>query len=202
MKKVTIIATLLASVFANNVMAENANTENSSGFIVGVGLEHNKMKKTGLAPGATQNFNMKDDKNIGRAFVGYDAKLLDDSVIVGIELGRSFGDKKLSQTVSGQKYDYEVKPQLDLSARLGGAFTDNVVGYVRGGIDRSKTTQTTKLNSDAAKTYRSTKNNGFYGLGVEYTTESNFVIRGEWDRVKYKDNLKDDKFSISAAYKF
>lgn len=202
MKKVTIIATLLASVFANNVMAENANNENSSGFIAGVGLEHNKMKKTGLAPGATQNFNMKDDKNIGRAFVGYDAKLLDDSVIVGIELGRSFGDKKLSQTVSGQKYDYEVKPQLDLSARLGGAFTDNVVGYVRGGIDRSKTTQTTKLNSDAAKTYRSTKNNGFYGLGVEYTTESNFVIRGEWDRVKYKDNLKDDKFSISAAYKF
>lgn len=202
MKKVTIIATLFASILANNVMAQDANDQNSSGFIVGVGLEHNKMKKTGQAPGTAQNFNMKDDKNIGRAFVGYDARLLDNSVIVGVELGRSFGDKKLSQTVSGQKYDYEIKPQLDLSARLGGAFTDNIVGYVRGGIDRTKTTQTTKLNTDAAKTYVSTKNNGFYGLGIEYTTQSNFVIRGEWDRVKYQNNLKDNKFSISAAYKF
>lgn len=201
MKKLAIITSLLSLSFATSAMAQDY-YEEGRGLLFGVGLEHNRMEKKGAPPHSQTGFLMDENKTIGRIFVGYDEKILDNTILIGAEIGRTFGDKTLSQTVGTLKYDYEVKPVVDYSARIGAILMDDFIVYGRFGIDTSTMKQTTKLGTDAAKEFKYTRGLGFFGVGAEYNLPNSFVVRGEWSQVMYKSHLRDDKFSLSVGYRY
>ncbi len=201
MKKLAILTSLLSLTAASSAMAQDYYKE-GRGLLFGVGLEHNRMEKKGAPPHSQTGFLMDSNKTIGRVFIGYDEKILDDTILIGAEIGRTFGSKNLSQTVGTLKYDYEVKPILDYSVRLGAILLDDFIVYGRYGIDSSTMVQTTKLGTDAAKEFKYTRGLGYFGVGAEYNLSTDFVVRGEWSQVMYKSHLRDDKFSLSVGYRY
>lgn len=201
MRFLSILGTALFIAFANQAVAQEYDYEDY-GIRLGVGIENNAMKKNGKPPHSDTVFSFDENKTLARIFIGYDAKIFDENIVLGAEIGRSLGKKSLTQTVSNLKYDYEMEPIIDFSARLGVYLTDNILVYGRYGFDNLTMTQTTKLGTAAAKVFEDTKTLGHIGLGAEYHFKYFYLIRGEWSKVTYKSSLENEKFSISFGVRY
>lgn len=139
----------------------------------------------------------------GRANVGYDL-VVGDMVLVGAEVGIGLGGKTVEQNALGANGRYRVNPGLtyDATARLGIAPTKGVALYGRAGYRWLKIEESVEGQATGNFSEKRTEKGFTYGGGIELAVSENFSVRGEFNRTKFNDDLRQNKFSLGASFRF
>lgn len=202
MKK-TILLSGLALVAAQTAHAQSGEDKSFDGFKVGASVGRTSQDVDRKIAGETAKLDI-DKKSIDwRGYVGYDIQT-DSNIVIGAEVGIGGGGKTLEQKVGATNVKVNPRRSIDATGRVGYAAGNQVLLFAKGGWAWQRFDVDAKSTAAGAKSVETRiKENGFlYGAGVEYALSPSFSLRGEFDRVKFSDELKRNRFLLGAAVRF
>lgn len=196
-----VILSTTAALLALPMMAQAQGSERNplSGAKVGIEAtrDSNKIRQLGSA------FDAKRNGFGGRVFAGYDAAIA-NVAIIGAEIGIGKGGRTTDQSSLVGVGRYRVDPGLtyDATARLGFIPTTGLLVYGRGGY-RWLETKRTIVGQTAGNGETKVTEKGFtYGAGLEYAVTPQIAIRAEYNRTNFDPNVRQNKMSVGASFRF
>ncbi|WP_447726191.1 outer membrane protein [Sphingomonas koreensis] len=201
--KIKFLLCSLALAAAGTAQAKDGSDKAFDGFKVGVsaGISRTSIEKP--VAGEKTELDVAKKSFDWRGYLGYDIQT-DSNIVLGVELGLGGGGKSFSQKVGTTNVKADPGRTFDAAARLGYAVNNTVLVFGKAGWARQHFDLTATAGAVGAKPVTTKiKENGFlYGAGAEVALSPSFAIRGEFDRVKFSDDVKRDRFLLGGVMRF
>jgi opacity protein-like surface antigen len=193
----------MALVAAGTAHAQDGSYKAFDGFKIGAsaGIGRTSIEKP--VAGEKAELDIAKKSFDWRGYVGYDVQT-DSNIVLGVELGLGGGGKSFSQKVGATNVKVDPGRTFDASARLGYSVANTVLifgkaGWARQHFDLAATSPaigakpiTTKIKEDGL----------LFGGGAEVALSPSFAIRGEFDHVKFSDDVKRNRFLLGGVMRF
>lgn len=192
----------MALVAAGTAHAQDASDKPFNGFKVGASAGISRTSIDKPVAGETAKLDVSKKGFDWRGYVGYDIQT-DSNIVLGVELGLGGGGKTFTQKVGATNVKANPGRTFDATGRVGYAF-NNVLVFGKAGWARQHFDLTATPTAIGAKPVTTKiKESGFlFGGGAEVALTSQFAIRGEYDRVKFSDEVKRDRFLLGGVMRF
>jgi len=156
-----------------------------------------------ILPGSTTRTSEAAGGPSVRGFLGYDAAI-GNSIVLGAEAGIGAGGGESTMPFTGGSYSLSPRKSYDLTGRLGFVAAPGLLLYGRTGVRWQQTQRETisTIPSQAIAERNQTNSGLTYGVGAEYALSPKFSLRGEFNRTRYDRDLKQNRISIGASYRF
>jgi outer membrane immunogenic protein len=190
-----ITALLVAPIAAQ---AQDADRSPLAGAHVGVDVVRDSLEAN--QPTSSRDANRKGFG--GRVNVGYDA-VIGNIALIGAEIGIGTGGRTVDQaSLAGGRYKVDPNLTYDATARLGIAPGGGFALYGRAGYRWLKTEQSVTGQTLGNFSRKVTEKGFTYGGGAEYAVSPNFSLRAEFNHTKFSRDLRQNKISLGAAFRF
>lgn len=173
------------------------------GFKAGVSVGRSRTSLDKPVAGETATFDRSGKSVDWRGYVGYDLQT-NANIVIGAELGLAGGGKSFREKVGATIVKVDPRRSFDVSARIGYAIGNRILLFGKAGWSRQHFNLTATRDAIGAKPIEGKiKENGFlYGAGAEFALTPSLAIRGEYDRVKFNDDLKRDRLLLGGVLRF
>jgi outer membrane immunogenic protein len=190
-----ITALLVAPIAAQ---AQDADRSPLAGAHVGIDVVRDSLEAN--QPTSSRDANRKGFG--GRVNVGYDA-VIGNIALIGAEIGIGTGGRTVDQaSLAGGRYKVDPNLTYDATARLGIAPGGGFALYGRAGYRWLKTEQSVTGQTLGNFSRKVTEKGFTYGGGAEYAVSPNFSLRAEFNHTKFSRDLRQNKISLGAAFRF
>ncbi|WP_172448579.1 outer membrane protein [Caulobacter mirabilis] len=196
------IGLVMAAGFCAPAAALAQDSAEFAGFKVGVSADYRWLKGDADTPDLKDRLKDRESGFGFRGHVGYDIPI-GERLVLGAEGGLSKGGESLSLGNKLGRRTLDPELSWDVSARLGMAVSSDFMIYGRAGYAWQRVKDRTEINSPA-KTIEDTRTEGglLYGAGVETRLNSNLLVRLEYDRAEFGDNLSSQKLQVGVSLGF
>lgn len=200
MKNVILVCSGIAAALA---VTPPAQAQSIEGFKLGASVGRQVDEVAQPLPGTAGRFDRKEDSISFRGFAGYD-QVIADRLLLGAEVGVSYGGEKMKQTV-GTSGLAQAKPSMsvDASVRAGILVSKGFAVYGRGGYTYTDMKRTFQASPTASKVSFGKSESGLqYGAGIEVAILENLNLRGEFIRTDFARDIRRDELRVGAAFRF
>jgi outer membrane immunogenic protein len=196
----TVFAGLLAAALLAPVaaQAQDAGRSPLAGPHIGVDIVRDSLEAN--EPTSTRDADRKGFG--GRINVGYDA-VIGNVGLIGAEIGVGTGGRTVDQaSLAGGRYRVDPGFTYDATVRAGIAPGGGFALYGRAGYRWLRTEQSVTGQTLGNFSRKVTEKGFTYGAGGEFAVSPNFSVRAEFNHTKYSRDLRQNKISLGAAFRF
>ncbi len=192
----------MALVAAGTAHAQDSSDKPFNGFKVGASAGISRTSIDKPVAGEKAELDVSKKSFDWRGYAGYDIQT-DSNIVLGVELGLGGGGKTFTQKVGATNVKVNPGRTFDATARAGYAL-GNILVFGKAGWARQHFDLTATPTAIGAKPVTTKiKESGFlFGGGAEVALTPQFAIRGEYDRVKFSDEVKRDRFLLGGVMRF
>ena len=192
----------MALVAAGTAHAQDNSDKPFNGFKVGASAGISRTSIDKPVAGEKAELDVSKKSFDWRGYAGYDIQT-DSNIVLGVEVGLGGGGKTFTQKVGATNVSVDPGRTFDATARAGYAL-NNILVFGKAGWARQHFDLTATPTAIGAKPVTTKiKESGFlFGGGAEVALTPQFAIRGEWDRVKFNDEVKRDRFLFGGVMRF
>jgi opacity protein-like surface antigen len=196
----TIFAGMMMAALVVPVATQAQDGENSPFAGAHIGIEVMRDSLEANQPASTRD---ADRNGFGvRVNAGYDA-VVGNFALIGAEIGIGTGGKTVDQaSLAGGRFKVDPGLTYDATARLGIVPVSGFALYGRAGYRWLKTEQAVTGQTLGNFTQKVTEKGFTYGVGAEYAVSPIISVRAEFNRTKYSPDLRQNKISLGAAFRF
>lgn len=201
--KMRILLCGIALFAAQAAHAESNEEKAFDGFKLGASLGRSSTSIDRKVAGETAKLDQSKKSFDWRGYIGYDAQI-GRNIVVGAELGLGGGGNSFEQKVGATNVKVDPGRSIDATGRLGLAAGNSVLFFGKAGWAWQQFELTaTPAGAGATPVKSKIKEGGFlYGGGVEVALTPSIAIRGEYDRVKFNDDIKRNRFMVGGVVRF
>lgn len=201
--KIRFLLCSLALVAAGTAQAQDGSDKSFDGFKIGASAGINRTSIDKPVAGEKAELDVAKSGFDWRGYVGYDVQT-DSNIVLGVELGVGGGGRTFEQKVGTTKVKADPGLTFDASARLGYAVGNSLLVFGKAGWARQHFDLTATPGAIGAKPVTTQiKENGFlFGGGAEVALSPSFAVRGEFDRVRFSDEVKRNRFLLGGVMRF
>jgi outer membrane immunogenic protein len=196
----TVFAGMIAAALLAPVAAQAQDGERSplAGAHIGVDVVRDSLEAN--QPTSTRDTDRRGFG--GRVNVGYDA-VIGNIAMIGAEIGIGKGGRTADQaSLAGGRYKVDPGLTYDATARLGIAPGGGFALYGRAGYRWLRTEQSVTGQTLGNFSRKLTEKGFTYGGGAEYAVSPNFSLRAEFNHTNFSKDLRQNKISMGAAFRF
>ena len=192
------------ALFAAQAAHAQPNDEKAfDGPKIGVSLGRTGTDVARPVAGETAKLDLDKKSFDWRGYLGYDVQT-GSNIVIGAELGLGGGGKSFTQKVGTTNVKVNPGRTIDATSRIGFAAANSVLIFGKAGWAWQQfELSATRAVAGAKPVDTKIKESGFlYGGGVEVALSPSIAIRGEYDRVKFNDELKRHRFLLGGVVRF
>ena len=193
----------IALLAAGTAHAQDNSDKAFDGPKIGVSAGINRTSIDKPVAGETAKLDMAKKSFDWRGYVGYDIQT-DSNIVLGVELGLGGGGKTFSQRVGATDVKTNPSRSFDATARAGYAVGNRVLVFGKAGWARQNfdLTATPRAVGGKAVTTKIKEDGLLFGGGAEVAISPSFAIRGEFDHVKFSDDVKRNRLLLGGVMRF
>lgn len=194
----------LALVAAGTAHAQDSSDKAFDGPKIGVSAGIGRTSIDKPVAGETARLDDSNKSFDWRGYLGYDVQT-DSNIVLGVELGLGGGGRTFDRKVGATSVKTNPGRTFDASARVGYALGNRALLFGKAGWARQNfdLTATSRAVGGPKPATTKIKEDGFlFGGGAEVALTPAFAIRGEFDRVKFSDEVKRDRFLLGGVMRF
>ena len=193
----------LALFAAEAAHAQTAPEKAFDGLKIGASVGRNRTGIENPVAGETKKLDMVNKSVDWRGYLGYDVQT-GSNIVIGAELGLGGGGKSFSQKVGATNVKVDPGRSFAASGRLGYAFGNSVLIFGKAGWAWQRfDTSATSTAIGAKPVDGRIKEDGFlFGGGAEIAFSPSVAIRGEFDQVRFNDDLKRNRIMVGGVLRF
>jgi opacity protein-like surface antigen len=201
--KTKILLCSVALVAAGTAQAQDRSEKAFDGPKVGASAGISRVSIDKPVAGETARLDVSNKGFDWRGYLGYDVQT-DSNIVLGVELGLGGGGRTFDRKVGATSIKTNPGRTLDASARVGYALGNRALLFGKAGWARQNFDLTATPRAVGAKPVTTKiKEDGFlFGGGAEVALTPAFAIRGEFDRVKFSDDVKRNRFLLGGVMRF
>lgn len=192
------------ALFAAQTAHAQPNDEKAfDGFRIGASIGRTGNDIVRPVAGETGKLDLDKKSFDWRGSLGYDVQT-GSNIVIGAEIGLGGGGKSFTQKVGTTSVKVNPGRTIDATGRIGFAAANSVLIFGKAGWAWQQfEISATRAAAGAKPVDTKLKESGFlYGGGVEVALSPSIAIRGEYDRVKFSNELKRDRFLVGGILRF
>lgn len=201
--KIRFLLCSLALVAAGTAQAQDGSDKAFDGFKVGASAGIGRTSIDKPVAGETAVLDVAKKSFDWRGYLGYDIQT-DSNIVLGVELGLGGGGRSFDHKVGTTTVKTDPGLTVDASARLGYAVGNTVLVFGKAGWARQNFDLTATPRAVGAKpvTTKLKEDGLLFGGGAEIALSPSLAIRGEFDHVKFSDDIKRNRWLLGGVVRF